>query len=101
MDIYHARFGTGHIDNISGVIKVKRRHFGVRMKKGSRGHLKHMTRKGFHSTRIVLDAISVLNNAHKAEKRGWTDWNHQCEKAQEALEASLPGSNLVNQRKSA
>ena len=101
MDIYHARFSHGHIDNISGVIRTKRRHFGVKMKKGRRGHLKHMTRKGFHSTRIVLDAISVLSNADKAQKRGWTNWNRQCERAQQALEASLPVSKLINERKSA
>jgi hypothetical protein len=99
MDIYHS--SHKHIDNISGAIKMKRLHFGAKMKNGGRHHLKHMTRKGFHSTRIVLDAISVLNNANEAKKRGWTYWNLQCVKAQQDLKALLPVSKLVNQRKSA
>jgi hypothetical protein len=99
MDIYHS--SHKHIDNISGAIKMKGRHFGARMKNGGRSHLKHMTGKGYHSTRIVLDSISVLNNADKAQKRGWTNWNIQCERARQDLQSLRQAPESINQRKSA
>jgi hypothetical protein len=99
MDIYHS--SHKHIDNISGAIKMKRRHFGAKMKDGGRRHLKHMTGKGYHSTRIVLDSISVSNNADKAQKRGWTNWNIQCEGAQQDLQNLRQAPESINQRESA
>ena len=80
---------------------MKHRHFGARMKNGGRHHLKHMTGKGYHSTRIVLDSISVLNDADKAQERGWRNWNRQCERAQQDLQNMLQAPESINERKSA
>jgi hypothetical protein len=99
MDIYHS--SRKHIDNISGAIKVKSRHFGAKMKNGRQRHLKHMAGKGYHSTRIVLDSISVLNDADKAQERGWINWNRQCERAQQDLQNLLQAPQSINERKSA
>jgi len=50
--------------------------------------------KFFEGTRIVIDSLTVLQDAEKSLRRGWTNWIQQCENAQKGIvkdeDKSLP-----------
>lgn len=102
MDIYHAQLGRVHTDNFttsppiskeySGAIKHKHN---TRERSKDRKHLESLRKKAFKSTRLLLDPIVVLKDAHLATQRGWARWIIARNEAQK-LAAEAPPKRVDN-----
>jgi len=82
MDIHHFFGFRKHVDNLSPEPKTVGTGTGLfKLKKPKDSHQKHLRKKMFCSTRLILDVIHVLEDPMLASDRGWTNWQQACDNA--------------------
>ncbi|OWP03761.1 hypothetical protein B2J93_7248 [Marssonina coronariae] len=96
MDIYHAKQGDVHTDNLTATLHEKE-HLGAikhkhhsRERSGDVRHLESLRQKAFRSTRLILDPIVVLKDPELAARRGWDRWILACSEARRLAEETPP-----------
>jgi hypothetical protein len=60
-------------------------------------HVRHIRKKFFRGTRIVISPLTILEDPNVAYRHGWTNWIQQCEaaNANKSTEEPAPILNLV------